>query len=204
MRFAIEQLQSLQRWLSRLERRLANLEAVEADANHTHSAYVTLTGDQTVAGAKSWTGAQTVTSPAAATVPLTVNGAASQTADLQRWRNSGGTVVAQVSSTGGLRSGEQSVNDDTALTLYTDSYAGMLLVWIGGQAQGYAMMFIRAGQSSPFAVIMAGGTVFEATTSDLTGTTGTDGKVTVGATATALKVENRFGATVIVRWLQIR
>lgn len=40
-----------------------------------------------------------------ATVPLTVRGASGQSANLQEWQNSGGTVIAAVSSTGVIRSG---------------------------------------------------------------------------------------------------
>ncbi len=40
------------------------------------------------------------TAPNAATTPLTVNGAASQTASLQDWKNSSGSVLASVNSSG--------------------------------------------------------------------------------------------------------
>jgi hypothetical protein len=36
-----------------------------------------------------------------ATIPFTVNGAASQTADLQQWKNSAGTVLAKITADGG-------------------------------------------------------------------------------------------------------
>jgi hypothetical protein len=39
-----------------------------------------------------------------ATVPLTVRGAASQSANLQEWQNSGGTAIARVDSSGNIRS----------------------------------------------------------------------------------------------------
>ena len=42
----------------------------------------------------------TATAPTSTTVPLTVNGAASQSANLQEWKNNAGTSVAYVSSTG--------------------------------------------------------------------------------------------------------
>jgi hypothetical protein len=47
-------------------------------------------------------GANTVTIPNATSVGITVVGAASQTASLQEWKNSSGTVIAKVTSTGGL------------------------------------------------------------------------------------------------------
>jgi hypothetical protein len=43
------------------------------------------------------------TAGGAAVVPLTVKGAASQTANLQQWQNSAGTVIANVNSTGEIR-----------------------------------------------------------------------------------------------------
>lgn len=46
------------------------------------------------------TGPQTFASGAAGNIALLVQGAASQTANLQEWRNSGGTAVASVSSAG--------------------------------------------------------------------------------------------------------
>jgi len=53
-----------------------------------------------------WDGTQlvlpqaTITAPTASTIPLTVKGAASQTANLQEWQNSTGTVMASVGNTG--------------------------------------------------------------------------------------------------------
>jgi hypothetical protein len=39
----------------------------------------------------------------ASTIPLVVRGAASQTADLQQWQNSGGTTLASINNGGGIR-----------------------------------------------------------------------------------------------------
>lgn len=47
-------------------------------------------------------GSADINGAAAATVQLTVKGAASQTADLQQWKNNSGTVLAKVSSAGSL------------------------------------------------------------------------------------------------------
>lgn len=44
-----------------------------------------------------------VVSPAASSVPLTVQGATSQTGDLQQWQNSAGAVLARVNSVGSMR-----------------------------------------------------------------------------------------------------
>lgn len=47
-------------------------------------------------------GTTTATTPAAGTIPLVTKGAASQTADLQEWQSSTGTVLAAVSSSGSV------------------------------------------------------------------------------------------------------
>lgn len=51
-------------------------------------------------GGNAFTGAQTITSNATTQIPLIVNGVSSQTADLQQWKNSGGSVLAEVDSAG--------------------------------------------------------------------------------------------------------
>lgn len=66
--------------------RLANIE--NGITGDVHTQYLKLSGGGIVL------------STSAATVPFTVRGAASQSANLQEWRNSAGTVVASVSPTG--------------------------------------------------------------------------------------------------------
>lgn len=63
-------------------------------------ATVASSGAVTAAGGATITGATSMTSASASAVPLRVDGAAGQTANLQEWRNSGGTVQASVSDTG--------------------------------------------------------------------------------------------------------
>lgn len=100
MKFAIEQLQSLQRIIARLEHRLAILEAIESDANHTHAIYVALTGNQTVAGVKTFSSGLISQAPSATDIPVIVDGAASQTAVLQRWRTNAGVSVGELGPDG--------------------------------------------------------------------------------------------------------
>lgn len=93
----------------------------------------------------------TATAPTASTVPLTVNGAASQSANLQEWKNSSGTTISQISSAGSIRvRGLESYNatnniktvsigDDTAGQLEigrTDGIAGN--PYIDFHSSGYA------------------------------------------------------------------
>jgi hypothetical protein len=68
--------------------RLANIE--NGITGDVHTQYLKLSGGGIVL------------STSAATVPFTVRGAASQSANLQEWRNSAGTVVASVSPTGAV------------------------------------------------------------------------------------------------------
>ena len=183
--------------------------------------YVALTGDQTVGGNNTLTGTtifngnvgigttvasarhHVVGSNTALPVSI-VQGTISQAAPLQEWRNGVSGVVGQITSNGGIRSGEVTIADDAAHTLYTDSFVGMLLITTTVAPQAAGLVNVRGGASNPHAVLLAGGTDIAVTTSDVTGTSGTDGKMTVSATATAIKVENRLGAARTIRWLQIR
>jgi len=54
-------------------------------------------------GPQSFSGAQSFLSGAVGTVPVVVQGVASQSADLQQWQNSAGTVLASVGATGAVR-----------------------------------------------------------------------------------------------------
>lgn len=55
-----------------------------------------------LAGGNALTGVQSITSTATTQTPLVVNGIASQTADLQQWKDSAGTVLSSIASNGGL------------------------------------------------------------------------------------------------------
>ena len=68
----------------------------------------------------------------------------------------------------------------------------LLLYTTSTNATRYGIVQYRAA-STPHIAIVAGGTALEVTTSDVTGTTGTDGKFTISSTATAVKIENRLG-----------
>jgi hypothetical protein len=69
-----------------LNARLANIETgIVSDA---HTQYLRRTGNETVVNAT------------ASNVPLTIKGAASQSADLQQWKNSSNTVVARIEADG--------------------------------------------------------------------------------------------------------
>lgn len=73
---------------STLIQRLSNIEiGIVADS---HTQYLKKTGGETITNATS------------SNVGLTVKGATSQSADLQNWKNSGGTAVASLSASGAI------------------------------------------------------------------------------------------------------
>ena len=75
---------------------------VTAVGTNTVSYLNATTGTQTVAGTVSAPAQASVTSRSAGTVGLVVKSAASQTADLQEWQNSSGTILARITSVGDL------------------------------------------------------------------------------------------------------
>jgi hypothetical protein len=88
--------------------RLDNIE--KGITGDTHSQYL-----KTVGGAS-------ITATSAATVPLTVRGVASQTANLQEWRDSSGTLVAAIAPDGSL-------TDSGAVVEHDNLY---ILSWVFG------------------------------------------------------------------------
>jgi hypothetical protein len=73
---------------SSVSARLDNIE--KGITGDTHAQYIKTTGGATI------------TASSASTVPLTVQGVASQSANLQEWKNSAGAVVAAIGPTGSL------------------------------------------------------------------------------------------------------
>lgn len=90
------------------------------------------------------------------------------------------------------------VADDAAFSFTPVTVMGVIVLWnnavsaAGGQRS--ALISFRAG-ATPHCVVMAQpGTAFEVNTIALTGTTGTDGKITVSAAADGkIYIENRAG-----------
>jgi hypothetical protein len=80
-------------------------------------------------------GGSTVTSTAAATTGLVVKGATSQSANLQEWQNSGGTVLTSVDSGGSVHIGAGSTGFSTGVALgVIGSVAGSTLMVVRGAA----------------------------------------------------------------------
>jgi hypothetical protein len=87
-----------------------------------------------------------------------------------------------------------SVADDAVATLEATRNFGFVEVLAeGASAFGGLCYFDIAG--SPDAIAYCGGTNFAASTGTPTGTTGTDGAVTIFATNGTLYLENRYGAS---------
>lgn len=99
---------------------------------------------------------------------------------------------------------QASVNDDAVLALSPQNNAGQLAITINPTAnlpdvQLFGSVAFDVG-TSPNCIKLYGGTKFNAVATDVTGTTGTDGQITVGVIAGAVRIENRSGNAVTVRW----
>jgi hypothetical protein len=104
----------------------------------------------------------------------------------------------------GFRSGEIALADDETASLSPPDAAGVVLVTIDPAADhpplsAFGLAAFDTGLS-PDVAKLAGGAGFDAVSSDVDGTTGSDGHVTVGAILGALRVENRTGAAVTLRY----
>lgn len=69
--------------------------------------------------------ANTFTAPTATTTPIAIKAAASQTADLQQWQNSSGTVIGNVNSAGNLKLINQTATTTIRLEPYATSYGAV-------------------------------------------------------------------------------
>ena len=96
----------------------------------TFSYFNATTGAQTVAGTVSAPAQASVTTRSAGTSGLIVKGVASQTADLQQWQNSAGTVLASVSTTGAFLNAV--TGNITALSISQNAGARTLSFGQGG------------------------------------------------------------------------
>jgi hypothetical protein len=92
-------------------------------------------------------GAYTFLANSATTVPLTVKGAASQTADLQQWQDSAGTVLARMTASG--RVGINKASPTVKLHMIADGSAGDGIRVEGNSANQYpTLALISTGASA--------------------------------------------------------
>lgn len=104
----------------------------------------------------------------------------------------------------GYRSGEINLADDASATVTPLDKAGFLLVSVDPGAEhpplsAFGFAAYDAG-ASPQVTKLAGGADFDTVSSDVDGTTGIDGHVTIGVVAGSLRIENRLGATATLRY----
>ena len=103
------------------------------DMIDTLAAMPDISGKQDTASAVSNAGGSTITASGAAVKPLVLKGFASQSANLQEWQNSAGTVLAKVTSTGDATlgyaylSGLRDVNGTGAYLNMQASTSGILV-----------------------------------------------------------------------------
>lgn len=104
---------------------------------------------------------------------------------------------------GGVRTTAFSLNADTATSFTPSRTIGLIIVGTGGTGNGGICAYNTGGAGS--CVVTVGGANLAATNVQLTGTTGTAGKLTVSAYATDGKiyVENRTAATRAIQVLLI-
>ncbi len=87
-----------------------------------------------------------------AVIGITVRGVASQSADLQQWQNSGGTVRARVGSNGDIKA--NNVSSINSFMQITENAGGALQVWArataaaGNPGTNFAYMYFRDGTNA--------------------------------------------------------
>tara|TARA_Y100000593_G_scaffold499_1_gene970 strand:- start:4 stop:387 length:384 start_codon:yes stop_codon:yes gene_type:complete len=114
----------------------------------------------------------------------------------------GATVHAGgVVSSGGIYSGAITIADN-AVGSITPPRQGVLMSIICDAATAYpqvaqsGLVFCDTGSSLAITTIWEGSGQFDVSTSDVTGSTGTDTNVTVAVQSGTIKIENRIGASV--------
>lgn len=97
--------------------------------------------------------------------------------------------------------GDLSINDNVAIAITPPNFIGTMMIWnTGGDANTSALVRYRCPATTAVGVMYAGTNIATATGA-LTGTTGTDGKLTISAhTDSKLYIENRLGGNVLLRY----
>lgn len=100
------------------------------------------------------------------------------------------------------------IADDNVYSFTPADTQAMLLIWAlatgGISSTRAALVNFRAAGTPHCAIVVQGGTAFEASTSVLAGTTGTDGKVTISAASDGkVYIENRSGVSMNHQYLVI-
>lgn len=112
-------------------------------------------------------------------------------------------------STVGVGAGKGTVLDNAAADLgnVSPSVVSLVFIWREGAVSGAALAtcFSVRTSASPVCTLNFGfSTNIDVTTSNVTGTTGVDGRTTISATSGSLKIENRSGSTLAYAYLPLR
>ena len=99
-----------------------------------------------------------------------------------------------------LLQGKDSTADDGVFTISPKLTSGLLLVTVVSGSRNAQGMFAF---DSSGAVLVTVASDMEATTGVLSGTTGTDAKLTVSADSSKIYIENRLGEQKNIHWLMI-
>ena len=120
---------------------------------------------------------------------------------------------ATLTATGAVKSGADkmylgtlatSMADDTAISFTPTANARFILCLMGQQATQSGFFACRVAASANFCEIISAGAALEATTGALSGTTGTDTKMTVSThTDGKVYIENRLGGTRSISYMLI-
>jgi len=141
---------------------------------------------------------------------LTIQAVSGQVSPLMVLSDNNENVVHQIKQTGeayfsntvtaaGYMSGSASAADDSAHSLTPAQSFGKIVIQDGN---GEVAEFLFDVSNGAITKVSDLGGNFETSTSSLSGTTGTDGKITVSADASSgeLDIENRIGSSRTFRW----
>ena len=145
--------------------------------NNDHPQYVLMSGNQTVAGTKTFS-----------TIPVLPS--SDPTSDNQAARKAYADKMKPAYVL------MPSLSDDSVYSFTPSNAQGFILWRKAAGADGGALVAYDA-VSTPYTVLIAGTPIMAVRTGALTGTTGTDGKITISAASDGkIYIENRYGSTI--------
>lgn len=102
---------------------------------------------------------------------------------------------AWASSAAGINGGNSNINDDAVLTISNGTAHGIWLLHFINNSGGGVAAYAVVGTANSSCVILAqgGGITCDASTSDLTAGSGTDGRITVSSHDSSVEISNRAG-----------
>lgn len=177
--------------------------------NIDSTGFVQTSGDQTVAGVKTFSSIPVLPSSDPTTSNQAVRkgyadaaylGKTAKAADADKLDGLDSTAFRTANS---VKLSHLTINDDVAVSFTPTNANGFLLVRKLAGAT-FAIVAYDAVSPTAYAVNMGSSSDVNVTTGALTGTTGTDGKLTVSAhTDGKIYIENRLGATVYIGYVAL-